>query len=97
MMDPSPPRGDAFDALLGAIESEMRARRLSPADVAQRAGVPVSTVQQLRRQRPTMVAALALAWALDIAPTRIRPTETASVPGGSESAAALARQAADLP
>jgi hypothetical protein len=52
----------------------MHARRLSPAELARRAGVPVSTVQQLRHQRPTMVAALALAWALDIAPARSRST-----------------------
>jgi hypothetical protein len=49
-------------------------RRLSSAELARPAGVPVSTVQQLRHQRPTMVAALALAWALDITPARIRST-----------------------
>ncbi|MEX1296504.1 MAG: helix-turn-helix transcriptional regulator [Candidatus Limnocylindrales bacterium] len=63
------PRGDALDALLGAIEGEMHARRLSPADVARRAGVPVATVRHLRRGRPTVAAALALAWALDITPS----------------------------
>lgn len=68
MMDPFPPRGDSFDALLGAIEREMRIRRLSPAEIAERAGVPVATVQQLRSRPPTMVVALALAWALDITP-----------------------------
>jgi hypothetical protein len=74
MTDTTAPRGDALDALLGTIESEMHARRLSPAEVAGRAGMPVATVQQLRRTRPTMVAALALAWALDITPSRTRST-----------------------
>lgn len=74
MTDTTAPRGDALDALLGAIESEMRTRRLSPAEVAQRAGVPVASARQLRHRRPTMAAALALAWALDITPTRLRPT-----------------------
>ncbi len=74
MTEPSTPRGDAFDALLGAIVSEMRARHLSSAEVARRAGVPVGTVQELGRQRPTMVAALALAWALDIMPSSVHWT-----------------------
>ena len=74
MLDASMPRDDALDALLGAIESEMRARHLSAAEVARQAGVSVATVRQLRRRRPTMVAALALAWALDIPPSRIRST-----------------------
>ena len=74
MTHPSTTRGDAFDALLGAIVREMRSKGLSSAEVARRAGVPVGTVRQLRRQRPTMVAALALAWALDITPSGTRST-----------------------
>lgn len=74
MTHPSTPRGDALDALLGAILSEMRARHLSSAEVARQAGVPLATVQAIGHQRPTMAAALALAWALDITPSRIRPT-----------------------
>ena len=74
MTHPSVTRGDALDVLLGAIVSEMHARHLSSADVARRAGVPVATVRQLRHQRPTMVAALTLAWALDITPSGTRPT-----------------------
>ena len=80
MTDTTAPQGDALDALLGTIESEMHARRLSPAAVARRAGVPVSTVRQLRGQRPTMAAALGLAWALDITPSRIRPTSPGDGP-----------------
>ena len=74
MTHPSTTRGDAFDALLGAIVSEMHTRHLSSAEVARRAGVPVETVRQLPHQRPTMAAALALAWALDITPSGTRPT-----------------------
>lgn len=73
MTHPSMPRGDALDALLRAIVSEMRSRGLSSADVAKLAGVPEGTVQELPRRRPTMAAALALAWALDIAPSGTRP------------------------
>jgi hypothetical protein len=83
MMDASTPRDDALGALLGAIESEMRARDLSPAEVARQAGVSVATVRQLRRRRPTMVAALALAWALDIPPSRVRSTSPGDAPGGA--------------
>ena len=74
MMDSIVPQGDALDALLGTIERERHDRRLSPAEVARRAGVPVATVRQLRRGRPTMAAALALAWALDITPPGSRST-----------------------
>ena len=73
MTHSSMPRGDALDALLGDIVREMRARHLTSAGVARLSGVPVATVQGMDHRRPTMAAALALAWALDISPSRTRP------------------------
>lgn len=65
--------GDALDALIMAIVGEIHARHLSSADVARLAGVPIGSVRELGRRRPTMAMVLALAWALDITPTGTRP------------------------